>query len=99
MKNADSILHVDDRGGRRSGIVRRRVVIPGYEPERRSGLDRRSGQERRMLEQAEDAGYLRRNMDRYAEFSNTNRGLTYGLILSLLLWGGIIFVIVRQNWF
>jgi hypothetical protein len=99
MSNANSILHTHDRGGRRSGIVRRRAVIPGYDPERRSGQDRRSGQERRSPEQQLDAEYLRRNIDRYAEFSNTHRGVTYGMLLSLPIWVVIIFLIVRQVWF
>ena len=99
MSNANSILNTQDRGGRRSGIVRRRAVSPGYEPERRSGQDRRSGQERRNLEQQSDIEYLRRNIDRYTEFSNTQRGVTYGMLLSLMLWAVIVFVILRQVWF
>ena len=99
MSNANPIVHFDDRGGRRSGIVRRRVVIPGYEPERRSGQDRRSGQERRSVEWLGDVDQLRRSIDRYVEFSNTHKGLTYGMLLSLLIWAVIIFVIVRQDWF
>jgi len=97
--NVNSILHSHDRGGRRSGIARRRDVIPGYEPERRSGQDRRSGQERRSLEQQGDFDYLRRNIDRYAEFSNTHRGVTYGILLSLPIWVVIIFLIARKVWF
>jgi len=46
VTEADSIPEKGDRGGRRSGIERRKIFIPGYTPERRSGLDRRSGQER-----------------------------------------------------
>ena len=49
MTEADSIPEKGDRGGRRSGIERRKIFIPGYTPERRSGLDRRSGQDRRSL--------------------------------------------------
>jgi hypothetical protein len=88
-----------DRGGRRSGNGRRRVVIPGYEPERRSGQDRRSGQERRSPEHPEELDHLRRNMDRYAEFSNANRGFTYGILFSLMIWAVIILVIVRKVWY
>ena len=99
MSNANSILHTHDRGGRRSGIARRRDVILGYEPERRSGKERRRSQERRSLEQQGDVDYLRRNIDRYAEFSNTHRGVTYGILLSLPIWVVIIFLIVRKVWF
>jgi hypothetical protein len=49
VTEADSIPEKGDRGGRRSGIERRKIFIPGYTPERRSGLDRRSGQDRRSL--------------------------------------------------
>ena len=99
MSNVNSILHAHDRGGRRSGIARRRDFFSAYGPERRSGKERRSGQERRRLEQQGDVDYLRRNIDRYAEFSNTHRGVTYGILLSLPIWAVIIFLIVRQVWF
>lgn len=98
MSNINSIFQTHDRGGRRSGIPRRREVISGYEPERRSGQDRRIGQERRGLEQ-QGIDYLRRNIDRYAEFSNTHRGITYGIIFSLPVWALVIFLIVRRVWF
>ncbi len=99
LSNVNSIIQIHDRGGRRSGNGRRRVVIPGYEPERRSGRDRRSGQERRSLDQQVAMDHLRRNMDRYAEFSNTNKGVTYGMLLSLMVWAVIIFFVVRKVWF
>jgi len=35
---------------------------------------------------------VRRNTDRYMEFANTQKGLLYGLLLSLPLWGLIIFM-------
>jgi hypothetical protein len=38
-------------------------------------------------------------MDRYAEFYHTNRGLKYGILLSLMIWAVIILVIVRKAWF
>ena len=38
---------INDRGGRRLGTDRRRVLIPSYCPEKRSGQDRRGDQERR----------------------------------------------------
>ena len=99
MSNVNSILQIPDRGGRRSGNVRRKVIIPGYQPERRSGRDRRSGQDRRSLELPEHFEYSRRNMDRFAEFSNTNRGLVYGILFSLTIWVVIILVLVRKGWF
>ena len=99
MGNVESIPQINDMGGRRSGNERRRADIPGYEPERRSGQDRRTGQERRSLEQTDDFDYLRRNMDRYAEFANTNRGFVYGILFSLMIWAVIIYIVVRQTWF
>ena len=99
MNNVYSIFHTHDRGGRRSGIARRRDVSPECEPERRLGQGPRSGQERRGLEQQGDVDYLRRNIDRYAKFSNAHRGVTYGIIFSLPIWAVIIFLIVRQVWF
>ena len=35
---------------------------------------------------------LRRNADRYMEFANTQKGMLYALLLSLPLWGLIIFM-------
>jgi len=39
--------HVNDNGGRRSRIERRKTVYTVHVPERRSGVDRRSGNDRR----------------------------------------------------
>ncbi len=39
---------LSDNGGRRSGINRREFKYSSYIPERRSGLDRRSGHDRRL---------------------------------------------------
>jgi hypothetical protein len=38
---------MNDNGGRRSGIERRKIVYTIHIPERRSGNDRRSGKDRR----------------------------------------------------
>jgi hypothetical protein len=38
-----------DNGGRRSGMDRRRFSYSAHIPERRQGLDRRSGRDRRRL--------------------------------------------------
>jgi len=42
----DKILH--DNGGRRSGIERRQLSYDFHIPERRSGKERRSGNDRRL---------------------------------------------------
>jgi len=83
---------IPDKGGRRLGGDRRKISIFGFLPEKRSGQDRRSYQDRRNRIDAENASLLKRNADRYMEFANTQKGLLYGLLLSLPLWGLIIFM-------
>lgn len=80
-----------DKGGRRLGFDRRKTLIPEYQPERRSCLDRRTRQDRRGPGQG-DISYLRRNLDRYIEFENANQGLIYGALLSFPIWAAVIFV-------
>jgi hypothetical protein len=83
---------IRDRGGRRFGEDRRKLSILGYSPERRSGQDRRTNEDRRIQLEAEKVAFLKRNADRYMEFANTQKGLLYGLLLSLPLWALIIFM-------
>ena len=92
MHDDYSKVGIPDNGGRRMGGDRRKVFVIGFLPERRSGQDRRSDQDRRNRMDAEDASLLKRNADRYMEFSNTQKGLFYGLLLSLPLWGLILFM-------
>jgi len=42
--------NLNDKGGRRTGIERRRFSYTGHIPERRSGSDRRTGLDRRSGE-------------------------------------------------
>lgn len=83
-----------DKGGRRLGFDRRKRLIPEYQPERRSCLDRRTRQDRRGPGQG-DISYLRRNLDRYIEFRNANKGLVYGALLSFPIWAAVIFVVSK----
>ena len=91
----DPILGMRDRGGRRSGIERRKVSILEYALERRSGEERRSDRDRRRGRGPEEAIYLRRNTDRYKEFANTQKGLLLAILLSLPLWAMIVFMIIK----
>ena len=92
MHDGYSRVGIPDNGGRRTGDDRRKVFVLGFLPERRSGQDRRSYQDRRNRIDAEDVSLLKRNADRYMEFANTQKGLLYGLLLSIPLWGLIIFM-------
>ena len=98
MRFAYSISEKIDRWGRRSGIDRRGVFIPGSVPERRSNQERRSGQDRRRREDQGNVINLRRNSDRYMEFANTQKGLFIATLLSLPLWALIIFIIFFVKW-
>mgnify|MGYP007030175271 CR=1 FL=1 len=83
---------VPDNGGRRTGVDRRRVFTPGFYPDRRSGRDRRAEPDRRSRLDPESIPYPKRNSDRYLEFANTQRGLLWGILLSLPVWGLILFM-------
>ena len=97
MRDAYSIFEKEDRGGRRFGMDRRIFFLPGYAPERRSSQDRRSGEDRRIGTETENVANSRRNVDRYMEFVNTQRGLFFGVLLSLPFWGLIIFSILMKR--
>ncbi len=90
-----SVAEERDIGGRRSGVDRRSLFIPGYTPERRSHQDRRSSQERRGAIDLENAITLERNIDRYTEFVNTQKGIFLALLLSFPIWALIIFIIIK----
>ena len=92
MQDGYSKIRLPDKGGRRSGADRRKIPKTEFMPERRSGQDRRSYQDRRSRLETEKASFLRRSADRYMEFFNTQKGLLCGLLLSLPLWGLIIFM-------
>jgi len=91
-----SILSLKDQGGRRSGIDRRKFLAPEFVPERRSGQDRRSNQERRNGRDLIEVGCLKRGTDRYAEFANTQKGLSLAFLLSLPIWALIVFMIIGK---
>ncbi len=54
MNVSQKISRISDRGGSRSGTERRRFTIKGYTPEQRSGKERRSGNDRRRVQNARD---------------------------------------------
>jgi len=92
MQDGYSKAKIPDKGGRRKGPDRRKTFIPGFIPERRNGQDRRSYQDRRNRIDEGNVAFLRRNTDRYMEFANTQKGMLYGLLLSVPLWALIIFM-------
>jgi hypothetical protein len=92
MQDGYSEVKIPDRGGRRNGADRRKTFVPRFIPERRTGQDRRSFQDRRNRLDLDPSSFLRRNTDRYMEFANTQKGMLYGLLLSLPLWALIIFI-------
>jgi hypothetical protein len=92
------IHRLRDRAGRRQGVDRRKVFIPGYEPDRRSGRDRRSNEDRRTQNDQAGVVFLRRNMDRYMEFANANKGITYGLISGVSVWGLLVTILIFKFW-
>ena len=94
MRDVYSVVEKADIEGRRLGFDRRKTFIIDHEPERRSGQDRRTRKDRRRPGQG-DITYLRRNLDRYIEFTNANKGLIYGALLSFPIWA-VIFVVVSK---
>jgi hypothetical protein len=99
MGNANPILGIRDKGGRRLGAVRRIFLTLGYRHERRSRQERRSRRDRRTGTDQGNFSYWRRSMDKYLEFLNAHKGLAYGLLLSLPIWAAIILFIVLKLWF
>ena len=85
-----------DKGGRRSGEDRRKVMILEVLRDRRSGLDRRMAQDRRNRDESEYVSNLKRNSDRYTEFANTHKGMFFGFLLSLPVWALIVFWIFTK---
>jgi ribosomal protein L40E len=72
MRDVSLVAEKADIGGRRLGFDRRKTLIVEYEPERRSGQDRRARPDRRGPGQG-DISYLRRNLDRYIEFRSVEK--------------------------
>ena len=98
MRDLHEVVVIEDNGGRRSGLDRRRVWIPAYCPDRRSGQDRRGG----LVRRSGKASFLdlpepKRKMDTYIEFLGTIKGLFYGVCLGALLWGIIIITFIRAS--
>jgi len=91
------MANLRDRGGRRLGEDRRKVVGLHFLPDRRSGLDRRTTQERRHRNEADYVSYLKRNADRYMEFANTQKGVLFGFLLSLPVWALILYWIIMRG--
>ena len=96
MPDLNWIAERGEIGGRRSGIDRRKLFISGYTPERRSNQDRRSSQDRRSRQNPGNAFNLRRSMDRYMEFVNTQKGVFLAILMSIPIWALIIFMIVKK---
>ena len=95
MSDLRKVAFMEDNGGRRSGLDRRRVWIPAYCPERRCGQDRRGRLERRSGK----VSFLglpepRREMDEYVEVFGSIRGLFQSICLGVLLWEMIIIAII-----
>ena len=95
MRDVYLVAEKADIEGRRLGFDRRKtLIIEEYEPEKRSGQDRRTRRDRRGPGQG-DISYLRRNLYRYIEFRNVNKGLIYGALLSFPIWAAVIFVVSK----
>ena len=95
MSDLRKVAFMEDNGGRRSGLDRRRVWIPAYCPERRSAQNRRGGLERRSGKASFlDSPEPKRKTDTYIEVSDTVRGLFYGVSLGGLLWGITLMLII-----
>ena len=95
MEDLQEVVLIEDNGGRRLGLDRRRLWIPAYCPERRSGQDRRGGLERRSGK----VSFLglpepKRETDEYVEVFGSIRGLFQGICFGVLLWEIIIITIV-----
>jgi hypothetical protein len=94
MRDVYAAAAIKDRGGRRSGIDRRRSWPLAHYPERRSRGDRRGGLERRRgKDDFLNLVVPRRGTDAFIEFFGTVRGLFWGISLGSVLWGIMIILI------
>ena len=94
MRNVYSIAEEVDTRDRQSDVDRRRVFMPEYRPERRSGKDRRSGLDRRN---GKAQIILKRNLDSLMEPPlKTCWGLLYGILLSVPIWALIAFMFIKK---
>jgi hypothetical protein len=96
VEATNSIENLRDRGGRRIGEDRRKVMVLEFVPDRRSGLDRRMNKDRRNRDESDYVSYLKRNADRYMEFVNAQKGMFFGFLLSLPVWALIVFWIFMK---
>ena len=96
MGKAYSTPGISNSGGRCSGMDRRRFFTPRSSPGRRSDKERRDNQDRRIRNDQRNVSYLRRQMDRCLEVTNTHKGIAYGLLLSLPFWALIILYIMGK---
>ena len=95
MRDLQEVVLIEDNGGRRSGLDRRRLLIPAYCPERRSAQGRRGGLERRSGKASFlDSPEPKRRTDTYIEVCDTVRGLFCGVSLGALLWGISLMLII-----
>ncbi len=90
MGDGNTTFGIGDNGGRRIGIDRRQAVNPEHIIDRRSGQDRRNNQDRRTGRSRGHGLHMRRGTDRYLEFANTQKGLMFGILLSVPVWALII---------
>jgi hypothetical protein len=96
MPDVYSIAEKKDKGGRRSGIDRRKLFIAEYTPDRRSNEGRRSSQDRRNGRSLAEISNPKRGTDRYVEFVNTQKGVLVAILLSFPIWALIIFMIINR---
>jgi hypothetical protein len=97
MRDLQTVVTLEDRGGRRSGLDRRSSFAPWYIPEKRFGQDRRIGLDRRVRK--EDLTNLvvslepKRDTDRYIDLLRIRRMFFLGPLLGSLMWAIIISVV------
>lgn len=90
MGDGYSTFGIGDKGGRRSGVDRRKLNNPDRIIDRRSGKDRRNNFDRRTAANRGNVLHFKRNTDRYIEFVNTQKGLMFGMLLSVPVWALIL---------
>ncbi len=91
-----SKLGIKDRGGRRAGFERRKSPLLEYTPDRRTGQDRRNVRDRRNGNFPGEIVLQRRSTDRFLEFASTQKGFLMAILMSLPLWGLILYLILTR---
>jgi len=91
MVDRITLVHLKNRGDKRSGQDRRKLSVARCFPGKRSGQDRRTGPDRRSEREGVATTFeLEIDTDESVGFLRSLKGFSEAFFICLLLWGGFI---------